>query len=569
MEVLDWVVLLGTLLFIALYGAWKTRKSNSIDEYLKGGNQLKWATIGLSVMATQASAITFLSAPGQAYESGLSFIQNYFGLPIALIIVSAFFIPLYYRLKVFTAYEFLENRFDLKTRLLAAFLFLIQRGLAAGITIYAPSIILSSALGWDLYTTVLTVGVVVIIYTVSGGSKAVSLTQKWQMGIVLVGMVAAFFCLLSLLPDQISFNKALKIAGTHNKLNAISFSLDPSERYTIWTGLTGGLFLALSYFGTDQSQVQRYLGGKSVKESRLGLMFNAVLKIPMQFFILLTGVFVFVFFQFERHPLLFNQEAVESIHQSDNRVDFQQFESEYEENWNKKRTAQLQFFSNQPPQNPAEKTRLKQEIQSLSQKEATLKNDADQLIKQSLPDLPAKDSDYIFLHFIMNYLPNGLIGLLLAVILAAAMSSTAGELNALGSTTTVDFYQRLVKKDASPTHFVLVSRLLTVGWGIIALCFALFASMVENLIEAVNILGSIFYGTILGVFVAAFFIKVIKAKAVFYGAVLGQCIVIFLFWFYAEDIAYLWYNLIGCALVLLIALILTLFKKEGIEQKMS
>lgn len=382
------------------------------------------------------------------------------------------------------------------------------------------------------------------------------------MGIVLIGMFAAFFTLILLLPEEVQVSDAFLLAGTHEKLNAISFSLDPSERYTIWTGLTGGLFLALSYFGTDQSQVQRYLGGKSTTESRLGLMFNAVLKIPMQFFILLTGVFVFVFFQFEKHPLLFNQQAVTMMHQSENSEEFAKVLNHFEANWEEKKAVQEQLVT---PNNEQNTTALKQEVQRLSQREKELKEEAQELVRSTLPEVRAKDSDYIFLHFIIHYLPSGLVGLLLAVILAAAMSSTAGELNALGSTTTVDFYQRLSKRTIAPTQHVRVSRILTAAWGGIALLFALFAYLVENLIEAVNILGSIFYGTILGVFVAAFFIKVIKARAVFLAAVIGQCVVIFLFWFYAKEIAYLWYNLIGCSLVIVIALLITLI--EGGKKK--
>lgn len=562
MILLDWIVLVGTLLFIVVYGTWKTRKSRDIESYLKGDNQMRWATIGLSVMATQASAITFLSTPGQAFESGMGFVQNYFGLPIALIIVSAVFIPIYYRLKVYTAYEYLENRFDLRTRLLAAFLFLVQRGLAAGITIYAPSIILSSALGWSLSYTILLVGLMVIVYTVSGGTKAVSLTQKWQMGVIMAGMFIAFFIIVDSFPEHVSFFDALHIAGQTDKLETVSFSLDPKERYTFWTGITGGLFLALSYFGTDQSQVQRYLGGKSVRESRLGLMFNAILKIPMQFFILLTGVMVFVFFQFEPHPLVFNRQAAEKVYESPKAASLDRLETAYRQNWEEKRILYLDLLKARDQDNDLQLLHTRENLRELSEKERNMKKEAQALVHEQVEEQTAKDSDYVFLTFIMNYLPHGLVGLLLAVILSAAMSSTSSELNALGSTTLIDFYQRVIKKDASPSHYLRASKLLTMLWGVVAITFAKLAEMVENLIEAVNILGSIFYGTILGIFLVAFFVKIVKSRAVFWAAILAQCTVFFIFWFYSEAIAYLWYNLIGCALVLLLALCFTLFIPE-------
>lgn len=556
MSTIDWIVLLGTLILIVVYGVWKSRGSKNINGYLLGDNSMKWGTIGLSVMATQASAITFLSTPGQAYESGMAFVQNYFGLPIALIIVSAVFIPLYYKLKVYTAYEFLENRFDLKTRLLGAFLFLVQRGLAAGITIYAPAIILSTMLGWDLTLTILVTGILVVIYTVSGGTKAVSITQKYQMAVIMGGMFIAFYMIVDYLPDYLSFNQAIHIAGKMGKLEAIDFSLDPEKRYTIWTGLTGGLFLALSYFGTDQSQVQRYLSGKSVTESRLGLIFNAILKIPMQFFILFVGVMVFVFYQFVQPPVYFKQAEIHQLYASEYKSEAKALEDAYIETFETKKT-QLKDLVTAMDQNKEERVeQLTTEIQKSDIKGQLIRADLKALLKKNDPQVETKDSDYVFLTFIMNYLPKGIVGLLLAVIFSAAMSSTSSELNALGSTTSVDFYKRIFKKEASDKHYLIASQLLTAFWGVVAISFALFARLVENLIEAVNILGSIFYGTILGIFLVAFFVKFVKGHAVFIAAVIAQLFVIYSF--YTFEISYLWYNAVGCILVVVISSLIQL-----------
>ncbi|MEQ8359222.1 MAG: sodium:solute symporter [Cytophagales bacterium] len=549
----DWLTMLGTLLFIAIYGAWKTRKNKNIKSYLQGDKDMKWVTIGLSVMATQASAITFISTPGQAFESGMGFVQNYFGLPLALIIVSAVFIPLYYKLNVFTAYEFLEARFDLKTRLLAAFLFLFQRGLAAGITIYAPAIILSTTLGWNLSVTIVMVGLVVVIYTVSGGTKAVSLTQKWQMGVIMLGMLIAFFIIIHSLPEYIGFVDAVDIAGRMGKLDAVNFSFDPTERYTFWSGITGGLFLALSYFGTDQSQVQRYLGGKSVTESRMGLIFNAVLKIPMQFFILFVGVMVFVFYQFESHEVLFDKTNLENLRQSKYSEEISFHEKEYARNHQIKQEEIRELIKARNDGNAELLSEKQETIKELDLNSKEIRANVKQILIEEYPEETAKDSDFVFLTFIMNYLPHGIIGLLLAVIISAAMSSTAGELNALGSTTVVDFYKRLVKSEASDTHYVIASRLLTALWGILAIMFALFARLLENLIEAVNILGSLFYGTILGIFLVAFFFKRIKGSGVFSSALLAQLFVFILYIFFEDVVAYLWYNVIGCFLVIFIS----------------
>ncbi|BDD08658.1 hypothetical protein FUAX_10900 [Fulvitalea axinellae] len=550
MNALDWIVMFATLFGIVAYGTWKTYKNKSIQGYL-GAKEENWSTIGLSVMATQASAITFLSTPGLGYESGLGFVQFYLGLPIAMVILCVTFLPAFYRLNVFTAYEFLENRFNPSTRTLTASLFLIQRGLAAGITIYAPSIILSTALGWDLGLTNLLVGTLVIIYTVSGGTKAVSITHKWQMSVIFLGLFIAFFILLNRVSDSLSFGEALSLAGAMNKMEALNFKLDLDSKYTIWSGLTGGFFLALSYFGTDQSQVQRYLSGKSLKESRLGLLFNGVMKIPMQFFILLTGVFLFVFYQFEKPPVYFDQATAESVRQSEKAADWEKLESRHEQLFQEKKSNVENYLSAIRAENPEALTKARQGLSASEEKIRTLRADTRSLISDANVEIRSKESDYVFIAFVMKYIPNGIIGLLLAVILSAAMSSTAGELNALGSTATVDIYQRWFKSEASEEHYIRASKVITAMWGILALIFASLAYMADNLIEAVNILGSLFYGTILGIFLVGFFVKFVKGKAVFLAALVSEIIVLALK--ITTDIGYLWFNAIGCVLVVVIS----------------
>ncbi len=560
---IDYTVMAATLLGIVAYGTWRGRQNKNIDSYFLGDNSLKWGTIGLSVMATQASAITFLSTPGLAFDSGMAFVQNYLGLPIALIVVSAVFIPIYYKLKVYTAYEYLESRFDLKNRLLAAFLFLVQRGLAAGITIYAPAIVLSTVLGWNLTLTILVVGILVIIYTVSGGTRAVSLTQKWQMSIILIGMAIAFGTIIHNLPEDVGLINALKLAGKAGKTDAINFSFDFSERYTFWSGITGGFFLALSYFGTDQSQVQRYLGGSSVRESRMGMMFNAVLKIPMQFFILLTGVLVFVFFQFQEHSILFDETSLEQIKNTEKADLISDLESRHDENHLAKSAAAhtlIDAFESKDEETINTAAAAYNELAETSQ---SLRRDAKELVISEFPKNTQKDSDYVFIMYILNFMPVGLVGLLLAVIISAAMSSTAGELNALGSTTSVDFYKRVLKPNASQAHYVKASKWLTAGWGLVAVSFAIFADLFENLIEAVNILGSIFYGTILGIFLVAFFLKKVGSRAVFIAALLSQASVIAIFILFKDAISYLYFNMIGCGLVMFLALAFSAFQQKS------
>jgi len=559
MSLIDWLVLASTLTLIVVYGSWKTRKNNNLQSYLKGNNSENWATIGLSIMATQASAITFLSTPGQAYESGMGFVQFYFGLPIAMIIVSVFFLPVYYKLKVYTAYQYLEQRFDVRVRSFTAFLFLVSRGLAAGITIYAPSIILSTILGWNLQLTCLIIGGLVIVYTVSGGSRAVSLTQKWQMGVIMGGMFLAFYYVVESFPEGIGFSAGIDIAGSLGKMEIIDLSTDLGNRYTLLSGLTGGLFLFVSYFGTDQSQVQRYLGGKSLKQSRMGLMFNGLLKIPMQFFILLIGVMVFVSFQFNKPPIVFNPVSIEMTKAEE--ASLLRIEKEYDAVFEKKK---LILADVQRETNP-EANKMIYELQTTQD---FLRNKYKNLLFEIDPGYEKKDADYIFLTFILNFLPHGLIGLLLAVIFSAAMSSTAGELNALSATTTIDYYKKFWSKSDDEKKDLKVSKWLTVSWGLLAILIALTAGMFENLIQLVNILGSLFYGTILGVFILALFFKSVGGRAALIGGIIGQLTVLtvhLLKTYEVIELSYLMYNFIGCAAVILIGVIVQ--KLAGPEKR--
>ncbi|MEM0933248.1 MAG: sodium:solute symporter [Bacteroidota bacterium] len=557
MDILDWIVLGTTLFFIVVYGVWKTKGSKNVDDYVLGGHDAKWWTIGLSVMATQASAITFLSTPGQAFHDGLGFVQFYLGLPLAMIFICMVFIPIYRKLKVFTAYEMLEGRFDLKTRTLTAILFLVQRGLAAGITIFAPSIILSAVLGWDLRTLNIIIGILVIAYTVSGGTKAVSVTQKQQMFIIMVGMFFAFFFILGSLPTGVSFGEALKIAGANNKLQILDFSLDTQNRYTFWSGITGGFFLALAYFGTDQSQVQRYLSGESIRESQLGLIFNGVFKIPMQFFILLVGVMVFVFYQYNPSPLNFNPAATEVVLESEHGEKYKALEAGHLVLEREKRMAQLAFSAALELKEYNTIIKAEQNIQKINQQERANREAARDLISKADDSVETNDKDYVFIHFILKNLPNGLIGLLLAVILSAAMSSTASELNALGTITALDLYKRNKKKIMDEKHYVKAAKGFTLLWGVVAISIACVANLFDNLIQLVNIIGSIFYGNVLGIFLLAFFFKYVKGDSVFIAAIVTQVIVI-VGWYF-DWMSYLWLNAFGCLLVISLALLLETF----------
>ena len=546
MVLIDWVILSLTLIFIIVYGIWKNNSHKNIKDYIKGGNQASWFTVGLSVMATQASAITFLSTPGQAFNDGMGFLQFYFGLPFAMIIICVFFLPLYHKLKVFTAYEFLEKRFDFKTRTLTAILFLIQRGLAAGITIYAPAIILSVVLGWNTKVLVVILGLLVILYTLIGGTQAVNVTQKQQMFIIFLGMMAAFIFIVRSLPENLTFSNALQLAGMNDKLDVLDFSFDLDNRYTFWSGITGGLFLSLSYFGTDQSQVQRYLSGKSLLESQRGLIMNGFLKIPMQFFILLIGVLVFIFFQFEKTPINFNPYVIEKVKETDKREDFNAIVTANEiiHLEKQKHLKQKDFFINH---------QLQSQYLQLEKKADKNRKEAKKLIEKIEPKVEANDKDYIFIYFILNYLPQGLIGLLIAVILSAAMSSSASEINALSATTLVDIYRRY-KSDLKEKHYVWAGKAFTLVWGVISIAFALVGNLFENLIQLINIIGSLFYGTILGIFLVAIFNKSIKENAIFIAAIISEIIVLIVF--YSNWVSFLWLNVIGALMTVFNAFII-------------
>lgn len=559
----------GTLLFIVSYGVWRTRHVKSMSSYLGGDKDLPWWTIGLSIMATQASAITFLSTPGQAYEDGMRFAQFYFGLPLAMVILAVFVLPIYYRLKVYTAYEYLESRFDLRTRTLTAILFLIQRGLAAGLTIYAPAIILSTILGWPLRLTVFLIGFLVIIYTVAGGTKAVSVTQKQQMVVILSGMVIAAIILVRQFPAGVSFTDAVGVAGKMGKLNVVDFTFDLNNRYTFWSGMLGGTFLFLSYFGTDQSQVQRYLSGKSLTESRLGLLFNGIFKVPMQFLVLFVGILVFIFFQFQRPPVHFNNANLDKLQGTEYEDDFRALDQQYTAVFEERQGEIETMISALRQKDEATITESQQRIAQLESQDDAIRKEVKDLILQADPAAKTKDTDYVFITFVTNYLPIGLVGLLLAVIFSAAMSSTASELNALATTTVVDLYRRSFKKEATDSHYLNASRWFTVLWGGIALVFALSADLFENLIQAVNIIGSLFYGAILGIFLVAFFLKRVGSRAVFIAALISEVIVLIIFYLNSQgkiNLAYLWLNLIGCTLVMVIAWILYLFRIDGQPQ---
>ena len=549
MEHLDWIVLSVTLLFIVVYGALKTKGSANVKDYILDNNETPWFTVGISVMATQASAITFLSTPGQAYHDGMGFVQFYFGLPLAMIVIAYTFVPIYHRLKVYTAYEYLEQRFDLKTRSLASILFLIQRGLGTGITIYAPSIILSALLGWNLTMLNIIIGVLVIVYTVTGGTKAVNVTQKQQMFVIMSGMFITFFVILSYLPEDLTFSNALHVAGANGKMEILDFSYNPETRYTFWSGITGGFFLMLSYFGTDQSQVGRYLSGKSIKESQMGLIMNGILKVPMQFFILLTGVMVFVFFQFNDTPLHFNPSNVEKVKASEERENYEKIEAKLAALNDEKKIIN-QIYIEQLRYNEFDNPTLKKQMIALADKEKELREEGKIVIEKVNKNAETNDKDYVFLYFILNYLPKGLLGLLLAVIMSAAMSSSASGLNSLAATTAIDIYKRNVSV-RSDKHYVYATQFFTLFWGIVAIVFACVSSLFENLIQLVNIIGSVFYGTVLGIFLIGFYINYIKGKAVFIGACISQLAIFYIF--YLDIVSYLWLNAIGAGMTIVLS----------------
>lgn len=548
MSTLDWVVLVLTLLAIVSYGVWKSIGTRNIDGFLLADKQLPWYHVGLSVMATQASAITFISAPGQAYSDGLRFVQLYFGLPLATVVLCVSFIPIFRKLNVFTAYEYLEKRFDMRTRVFTAFLFLLQRGLSTGLTIYAPAIIVSTILDMHITYTTLLVGALVISYTVYGGAKAVSYTQLFQMGVIFSGLFAAAFMVVHLLPSNVGFFDALHIAGKMGKLNAIDTHLDWNNRYNIWSGLIGGFFLQLSYLGTDQSQVGRFLTGKSTDESKMGLIMNGLIKIPMQFLILLIGTLVFTFYQFHAPPLFFNKAEVSKIENSPHAAAYQILEKEYKEAQLDKRLKVEGLVEALSDKKEEEIDKARVELQEADKRAESYRKQAVTIIKQNDPTADVNDNNYVFLSFVTQYFPKGLVGLLVAIIFLAAMGSTASALNSLASTSVVDFYKRMIQPDASEETYLAASRWSTLGWGVFCVVVALYAGKMGNLIEAVNMLGSLFYGTILGIFLVAFYLKEVGGRAVFYGALLAELLVA-IAWHY-EIMAYLWLNVIGCLLVL-------------------
>lgn len=554
MKNLDWAVLILVILFIVIYGIYKSKKVKTSESFL-GGKTNPWWMVGLGIMATQASAITFLSTPGQAYHDGLGFVQFYFGLPIAMVILCVWVLPKFFKMNVLTAYEYLEKRFGLSTRILTAILFLIQRGLAAGITIFAPAIILSTILGWNLMLTNIMIGVLVMFYTLVGGTEAVSQTQKQQMFVIFIGMFLAFFLILQKLP--LDLNDALQLSGSMGKINPVNFEFDPTNRYNIWSAFLGGTFLFLSYFGTDQSQVQRYITGKSLKEARLGLLFNGLFKIPMQFFILFIGVMVFVFFQFEKTPLHFNPLSKKL----QNNVEYQTLNKEFDQLHDQKKAKIVEWKSNHSETAMAD-------LKVLHTKEVEIRNDVKKLIKKSAPEIESNDKDYVFIYYILNYLPTGIVGLLIAVILCAAMSSTSSELSALATTTVVDIYKRNFAPNISEKKSMNASRLFTLMWGVIAVFFAVNASLFENLIQAVNIIGSLFYGVILGVFAIAFLFPKIGGKATMWSILIVEPIVILVYFLNVKEIIsleFLWLNPLGCLLMIASASLLQPFMKKEIE----
>jgi len=550
MNYIDWIILSSTLLFIVIYGTLKSKGSKNVEEYILADQNTNWWTVGLSVMATQASAITFLSTPGQAFHDGLGFVQFYFGLPLAMIVICIAFIPVFHRLKVYTAYEFLENRFDLRTRTLAAVIFLIQRSVGTGLTIYAPSIILSSILGWNLTYITVTIGILIIIYTYFGGTKALNVTQKQQAFVIMFGMMITFLLIIYKFPTEITFNNALDIASINGKMNILDFSTDPSEKYTVWSGITGGFFLMLAYFGTDQSQVGRYLSGKSIKEIQMGLIMNGALKVPMQFFILLVGVMVFIFFQFNKSPLHFNPNNTRMIENSAYKAEYQELENKLDAVLDEKNEITLLYSGqlNQDYDNPI----LEEKMISLNENEQIIRKEASELIKKADPKAETNDKDYVFIYFILNYLPHGLIGLLLAVIFSAAMSSSASGLYAIASASSMDLYRSHVK-NKTDEQYLKATKFSVIFWGIICILTACVINLFENLIQLVNIIGSIFYGTVLGIFLIALFIKYVKAKAVFWTALFTQIAIIYIF--LLDVVGYLWLNLIGTLGVIILSMI--------------
>lgn len=556
MNNLDWIVLFSTLLLIVGYGTWKTRGRKNMEGYLLGNKSMPWWSVCLSIMATQASAITFLSTPGQAYEDGMRFLQFYFGLPLAMVILSVTAVPLYHKLKVFTAYQYLETRFDLKVRAMGAFFFLMLRGLSVGITIYAPSLILSTILNWNISLTTVLIGSLVMVYTISGGTKAVSITQKYQLTIIMFGMITTGLIAFYNLPDNIGFADTFALAGEMGKLNLIDLNFNLSDRYNIWSGLIGGLFLFLSYFGADQSQVGRYLTGSSITESRLGLIFNGLLKVPMQFVILYIGILVFVFYQFHQAPLFHNQSLFNrAMEHQPVAVAVADLQRNYDEVFAERKEIVSSLATAVQQDDEAGTAVLRQQLEQVKAEESALRAQVKEQIATAIPGATTQDRDYVFINFVMTYLPHGLVGLLMAIVFSAAMSSTASELNSLASTTAVDIYKRSINTAASDDHYVKASKWFTAFWALFAMFFASVANQAENLIQFVNILGSLFYGTILGLFVCAFYVRYVKSNAVFVGGLVAEAFILYLYFFRRGEVAFLLYNIIGCVVVVAVALL--------------
>jgi len=560
MNELDIAVLVLTIFSIAAFGIWQTRKRDSLSSYIKGAGQTPWWAIGLSVMATQASAITFLSTPGQGYLSGLGFLQIYFGVPLALILISIFFLPIYHKLNVYTAYEYLETRFDPKTRLLGAVLFLLQRGIGAGLTIYAPAIVLSTVFGWSLQTTIISCGLIVTIYTMIGGTDAVTVTQKYQLAVIFAGMLTAASLLIAKLPPELSFTDAMHVAGGFGKLQAVNFSPDPNERYTLWSGLFGGTFLMLSYFGADQSQVQRYISGSSIRESRLGLLFNAICKIPMQFCILMIGVLMFVFYQFKEPPLFFDSRIGASL---------TTYRVEYKNSQEKVKQSLESWLRAKHKGDVTQSKRAFDDAKSAHIESERIRLAATKEVATQKTPHKTNDADYVFISFILKELPHGVIGLLVTSFFLAALSSKAAELNALGASTTIDFYRLKFNCNATDSQCVKATRWFTFGWGMVAIFIALVANFSENLIQAVNILGSIFYGVLLALFIVAFFLKRVGGTAVFWSAIVAQSLIFAMY--LTSPVSYLWFPLIGCAVCVILSVLLQqiINTKNPIENKAS
>jgi len=562
MGYIDWLVLLLTLVFVVLYGIYKGKSTQDIDGYYRSGRELPWYVVMLSVMGTQASAITFLSAPGQAYTDGMRFVQYYFGLPLAMIVLCITFIPIFKNLNVYTAYEYLEKRFDRKTRSLAAFLFLLSRALSTGISIYAPSIILSSVLGWNIYLTNCIMGGIVILYSISGGARAVAYTQQLQLIIIFVGLILAGYLIMDMLPADLDFIAALKLGKDFGKMNIITTGMTETgfnwnDRFNIISGVIGGFFLALSYFGTDQSQVGRYLTASSIKESRIGLLMNGMVKVPMQFFILLLGVLVFVYYMFHESPLYFNELATNKLKETSFKSRIIELEEQHSQLAEEKKIHLADFLKNGQA---VSKTKLDE----VAAKQELMRTEVKGMIKTSGIAVESSDTNYIFIRFVIDHMPHGLIGLLIAVIFLAAWGSISAALNSLSSSSLIDFHRPFINPNLSDKQEFILSKKYTFLWGLFCVVFAQFATGMGSLIEAVNVLGSWFYGVMLGIFLVAFYVKSVGGKAVFYGAIAGEVVVLSMYFF--TDIGWLWLNAIGAIAVLLFSIIL---QSAGLKNRIA